>query len=75
MGDQLSRLVTILENLDLNFAKNWAENDDAMSDAYQYLMRHFPIESGKSKGQFYMPSKVSGSMAKVIGINGSPSCD
>ena len=32
-------------------------------------MRHFATESGKSKGQFYTPSEVSRTMAKIIGIN------
>ncbi|MDQ2886979.1 MAG: SAM-dependent methyltransferase, partial [Chloroflexota bacterium] len=46
-----------------------AEGDDILGDAYEYLMRHFATESGKSKGQFYTPSEVSRIMAKVIGIN------
>ena len=37
-------------------------------DAYEYLMRHFATESGKSKGQFYTPAEVSRVMAKVVGI-------
>jgi restriction endonuclease S subunit len=36
---------------------------------YDYLMRHFATESGKSKGQFYTPSEVSRVIAKVIGIS------
>ncbi len=40
-----------------------------MGDAYEYLMRHFASESGKSKGQFYTPSEVSRIIAKVIGIS------
>jgi hypothetical protein len=31
-------------------------------------MRHFATESGKSKGQFYIPAEVSGIMAQIIGI-------
>jgi type I restriction enzyme M protein len=49
--------------------QNRAENDDILGDAYEYLMRHFASESGKSKGQFYTPSEVSRIMAKVIGIS------
>ena len=33
-------------------------------------MRHFATESGKSKGQFYMPAEVSLIMAKVVGMTG-----
>ena len=39
-----------------------------LGDAYEYLMRHFATESGKSKGQFYTPAEVSRIMAKVIGL-------
>ena len=36
---------------------------------YEYLMRHFATQSGKSKGQFYTPSEVSRIIAKAIGIS------
>ena len=51
----------------LDFRDNRAEGDDLLGDAYEYLMRHFATESGKSKGQFYTPAEVSRMMAKVIG--------
>src|SRR3989454_7393091 len=54
MQDRLSKLVAIFEALD--FRTNRAENDDLLGDAYEYLMRHFATESGKSKGQFYTPA-------------------
>ena len=66
--ERLSNLIAIFENPGLNFSKNNAENDDILGDAYEYLMKHFATESGKSKGQFYTPSEVSYIMAKVIGI-------
>ena len=69
MQDRLSNLVAIFENPALNFRKNRAEGDDILGDAYEYLMRHFATESGKSKGQFYTPAEVSRIMAKVIGIS------
>ena len=67
--ERLSNLIAIFQKPELNFAKNGAENDDLLGDAYEYLMRHFASESGKSKGQFYTPSEVSRIMAKVIGIS------
>ena len=67
--ERLSNLIAIFENPELNFSKNNAENDDILGDAYEYLMKHFATESGKSKGQFYTPSEVSYIMAKVIGIS------
>src|SRR5438874_662120 len=69
MQDRLSNLVAIFENPALNFRNNRAEGDDILGDAYEYLMRHFATESGKSKGQFYTPAEVSRIMAKVIGIS------
>ena len=69
MQDRLSNLVAIFENPALNFRKNRAEGDDILGDAYEYLMRHFATESGKSKGQFYTPAEVSRVMARVISIN------
>ncbi|MEZ5759093.1 MAG: class I SAM-dependent DNA methyltransferase [Emcibacteraceae bacterium] len=65
--DRLSNLVGIFENLDLG--SNRADGDDLLGDAYEYLMRHFATESGKSKGQFYTPSEVSIILSKVLGIN------
>lgn len=68
MVDRLTNLVAIFQKPELNFADNRAEHDDILGDAYEYLMRHFATESGKSKGQFYTPSEVSRVIAKVIGI-------
>ena len=69
MVDRLSNLVGIFQNESLDFSKNKAEGDDILGDAYEYLMRHFATESGKSKGQFYTPAEVSRIMARVIGID------
>jgi type I restriction enzyme M protein len=66
--DRLTNLVAIFENPALDFSKNRAEGDDILGDAYEYLMRHFATESGKSKGQFYTPAEVSRIMAQIIGI-------
>ena len=66
MQDRLSKLVAIFDGLD--FRANRPEGDDLLGDAYEYLMRHFATESGKSKGQFYTPAEVSRIMAKVVGI-------
>jgi type I restriction enzyme M protein len=73
MVDRLSKLVRIFENLD--FGKNRADGDDLLGDAYEYLMRHFATESGKSKGQFYTPSEVSIVLSKIIGIGPDTSQD
>jgi len=68
MVDRLTNLIGIFEKPELDFSRNRAEHDDILGDAYEYLMRHFAQESGKSKGQFYTPAEVSRVIAKVIGI-------
>ncbi len=71
MVDRLTNLIAIFENPALDFSKNRAEGDDILGDAYEYLMRYFATESGKSKGQFYTPAEVSRVIAQVIGIRGA----
>jgi type I restriction enzyme M protein len=68
MVEKLTNLVAIFENPALDFSKNRAEGDDLLGDAYEYLMRHFATESGKSKGQFYTPAEVSRVIASILGI-------
>ncbi len=73
MVDRLSKLIGIFEGLD--FGSNSAQGDDLLGDAYEYLMRNFATESGKSKGQFYTPAEVSRILAKVVGITPSTTQD
>jgi type I restriction enzyme M protein len=72
MVDRLTNLISIFEDPALDFSKNRAEGDDILGDAYEYLMRHFATESGKSKGQFYTPAEVSRVIAQVLGIREAP---
>ncbi|MGA3952966.1 N-6 DNA methylase [Ralstonia nicotianae] len=71
MVERLTNLIAIFENPVLDFSKNRADGDDILGDAYEYLMRHFATDSGKSKGQFYTPAEVSRIMAKILGIGGA----
>lgn len=73
MVDRLTNLIGIFEGIDLT--SNKVEGDDLLGDAYEYLMRHFATESGKSKGQFYTPAEVSQILAKIIGIKPTTSQD
>ncbi|UPM52446.1 type I restriction-modification system subunit M [Gottfriedia acidiceleris] len=68
MIDKLTNLISIFQDEKMDFSKNKAAGDDILGDAYEYLMRNFATESGKSKGQFYTPAEVSRVLAKVIGI-------
>jgi len=67
--DKLSGLVEIFQKPELDFTKNRAGGDDILGDAYEFLMRKFAQDSGKSKGQFYTPGEVSRIMSKVIGLD------
>ncbi|WRE34656.1 type I restriction-modification system subunit M [Helicobacter pylori] len=67
MIDALSNLVKIFA--DLSLGTHGALDDDLLGDAYEYLMRHFASESGKSKGQFYTPSEVSLLLSLLLGID------
>lgn len=69
MTDKLTKLVNIFRRDEFNFVNNRADGDDIIGDAYEYLMRKFATESGKSKGQFYTPAEVSRVLAKLIGID------
>jgi type I restriction enzyme M protein len=69
MVERLTNLIAIFEKPELDFSKNRADGDDILGDAYEYLMRHFATESGKSKGQFYTPAEVSRIMAQILGIH------
>ena len=66
--ERLTNLIAIFQNPALDFSRNRADGDDLLGDAYEYLMRHFATESGKSKGQFYTPAEVSRVIAQVLGI-------
>ncbi len=67
MVDTLSNLIKIFANLSLG--AHGALDDDLLGDAYEYLMRHFASESGKSKGQFYTPSEVSLLLSLLLEID------
>ena len=68
MVKALSDLVGVFENDALDFSKNRAADDDLLGDAYEYLMKNFAAESGKSKGQFYTPAEVSRIMARILDL-------
>ncbi len=73
--DRLTKLIAIFENPELNFSRNRAEGDDILGDVYEYFMKKFATEAGKSKGQFYTPAEVSRIMAKIIGVENATSPD
>lgn len=69
MVDKITKLIAIFQRPEFDMKNNKASGDDLIGDAYEYLMRHFATESGKSKGQFYTPAEVSRILSKIIGID------
>ena len=64
MVDRLSNLVAIFDGMDLS--ANRVEGDDLLGDAYEYLMRHFATESGKSlRGNFTLRRRCRGFLPKL----------
>lgn len=66
--DTLTKLIGIFQRPELDFSRNDANDDDIIGDAYEYLMRKFATESGKSKGQFYTPAEVARVLAQVVEV-------
>ncbi|MTB51858.1 class I SAM-dependent DNA methyltransferase [Lewinella sp. W8] len=75
MIDRLSKLIGIFQDEELNFSGNRAGDDDLLGDAYEYLMRNFATQSGKSKGQFYTPAEVSRVMAAIVDVERASSAN
>ena len=73
--DTLTKLVAIFENPNLDFSKNKSDGDDILGDVYEYFMKNFATESGKSKGQFYTPAEVSRIIAQIIGVENAQTAD
>lgn len=66
--ETVSNLIAVFQDEALDLSNNRAADDDLIGDAYEYLMKNFATQSGKSKGQFYTPGEVSRVMAKVVDI-------
>lgn len=69
MVETLSKLIGVFEDSGLDFSQNRAADDDLLGDAYEYLMKKFSVESGKSKGQFYTPAEVSRVIARLLHLD------
>ena len=55
--DKLTNLVSIFQNESLDFRKIVLVGMMDHRRCYEYLMKNFASESGKSKGQFYTPGR------------------
>lgn len=57
----ISSVIKALEGIDFS-----QYSDDALGDAYEYLIGQFASESGKKAGEFYTPQAVSKLIAKIV---------
>jgi len=46
--------------------KGFSKDDDALGDAYEYLISEFAANSGKKAGEFYTPQQISSILAKIV---------
>ena len=57
----LSDVISKLADIDFNLYQ-----EDALGDAYEYLISQFASESGKKAGEFYTPQAVSTLIARIV---------
>ena len=57
----LSDVISKLADIDFNLYQ-----EDALGDAYEYLISQFASESGKKAGEFYTPQAVSHLIARIV---------
>lgn len=60
----ISSVIKALAHIDFN-----KYGDDALGDAYEYLIGQFASESGKKAGEFYTPQQVSQVIAKIVTLD------
>lgn len=59
-----SMISTVISKLaDIDFSKY---PEDALGDAYEYLIAQFASESGKKAGEFYTPQSVSALISRIV---------
>lgn len=67
LKERNARLASILSAINhLDFGSSFEDNAiDAFGDAYEYLMRMYASNAGKSGGEFFTPQEVSDLIAKL----------
>ena len=60
-NEMIASVIKALAHIDFN---NYPE--DALGDAYEYLISQFASESGKKAGEFYTPQSVSEIIARIV---------
>ncbi|BDV02945.1 type I restriction-modification system subunit M [Candidatus Hepatoplasma crinochetorum] len=52
--------------LELEYFEISKENNDFLGDSYEYLISKFASDAGKKGGEFYTPTEVSKTIAKIV---------
>ena len=60
-NDMIASVIKALAHIDFN-----QYDEDALGDAYEYLISQFASESGKKAGEFYTPQSVSELIARIV---------
>ena len=60
-NEMIASVIKVLAPIDFN-----QYPDDALGDAYEYLISEFASESGKKAGEFYTPQAVSTLIARIV---------
>lgn len=60
-NEMIASVIKALAHIDFNDYP-----DDALGDAYEYLISQFASESGKKAGEFYTPQAVSKLIARIV---------
>lgn len=68
MVDRLTNLITIFENPALDYSSDDVTGENVLGGAFEYLMRHISMGSGKGEAQFYTPGEIGQVMARVLGV-------
>lgn len=66
--DRNAKLCTIITKIAEGLAKFSTEND-ALGDAYEYLIGQFAAGSGKKAGEFYTPQQISSILSEIVTLD------
>lgn len=61
-NDRLNKLIKAINDLPLNFNDAYT---DVLGDAYEYIIKMYSSQAGRSGGEFYTPPEVSELVAKI----------
>jgi type I restriction enzyme M protein len=67
-ADRNAKLCTIIQKIAEGLAE-FSTTNDALGDAYEYLIGQFAAGSGKKAGEFYTPQQVSDILSEIVTLD------